>query len=181
MSAAAGTAPTPVAPPSDPTALALEPLRAALLARATTEADRLRADAEAEARRRVDAARREAGQLVADARTRGAVEAGWILAAEDASARRAARAVVLTAQREAWEHLREESRAAVRALLRDPAVRARLAARLTERLPGATIHDLADGGLSAQTTDGRSVDASVEALVERALPVIEGERLWSAP
>jgi vacuolar-type H+-ATPase subunit E/Vma4 len=170
-----------VVPRSDPTRAALEPLRAALLAQAAAEADRIRADAEAEARRRVDAARREAGQLVADARARGAAEAGWILAAEEASARRAARAVVLTAQREAWEHLREESCAAVRALLRDPAVRARLAARLTERLPGATVHDLVDGGLAAETPDGRSIDASVEALVAQALPVIEGERLWSAP
>ncbi|GAA2154591.1 hypothetical protein GCM10009844_40640 [Nocardioides koreensis] len=181
MSATAGTAPaSPVAPPSA-AEVALGPLRAGLLARASAEADRVRAEAEAEARRRVDAARREAGQLVADARARGAAEAGWILAAEEASARRAARALVLSAQREAWDHLREESRAAVRALLRDPAVRDRLAARLTERLPGATIHDLADGGLSAQTADGRSVDASVEALVERVLPGIEGERLWSAP
>ncbi len=167
------------APPVDPASESLEPLRAALLAQATAEADRIRADAEADARRRLDAARHEAGQLVAEARARGEAEAGWILATEEASARRDARAVVLAAQREAWERLREGSRSAVRALLRDPVVRERLAAGLRARLPGASIEDLADGGLAARTPDGRSVDASVAALVDRALPVVEGERLWS--
>lgn len=170
-----------VPPRTDPVLDALEPLRASLLAHASVEADLLRADAEADARRRLDAARREAEQLVADARARGEADAGWILAEEETSARRAARAVVLTAQREAWERLRRESETAVRALLRDPAVRDGLATRLRSRLPGATIVDLPDGGLSARTADGRSVDASVEALVDRALPLIEGERLWSAP
>ncbi|MFC4783830.1 hypothetical protein ACT8ZV_05115 [Nocardioides sp. MAHUQ-72] len=170
------SAPTPAAP-----ATALEPVRAALLAAAAAEADRVRAEAEADARRRLAAARGEAEALLAEARSQGAADASWVLAAEETEARRAARGVVLSAQRDAYERLRRESVERVRALLVDPSVREDLAARLLVLLPGAAVHDLEGDGLSARTADGRSIDASPEALVERVLPSVDGARLWSAP
>lgn len=167
------------APPEVTAAAALEPLRAALLARAAAEAARVRADAEADARRRLDEARHEADRLVADARDRGAADAGWVLAAEETALRRSARGVVLAAQRDAWERLRRESRLAVRALLEEPGARDGLAALLRARLPGCSVQDTEDGGLLAEADDGRSIDASVAALVDRVLPGMDGERLWS--
>ena len=167
------------APPEGTATVALEPLRAALLARATAEAAQVRADAEEDARRRLDDARHEADRLVADARERGAADAGWVLAVEETTLRRSARGVVLAAQRDAWERLRRESRVAVRVLLQEPEVRDGLAELLRTRLPGCSVRDTEDGGLVAETDDGRSVDASVEALVDRVLPGMDGERLWS--
>ena len=102
-----------------------------------------------------------------------------MLAAEETALRRTARGVVLAAQRDAWERLRRESRVAVRALLEEPGIRDGLAALLHTRLPGGSVRDTEDGGLLAEADDGRSVDASVEALVDRVLPGMDGERLWS--
>ena len=59
--------------------------------------------------------------------TRGEAEAAAMVAAEAAAAQRAARPVVLTAQREATSACATAARAAVRDLLADDAVRARLA------------------------------------------------------
>ena len=59
---------------------------------------------------------------------------------------------------------------AVRDLLGEPASRDLLAAALRRSLGGpATVSDTDDGGLLARASDGRVVDASVVALVDRAL------------
>ena len=164
--------------PADAMRDSLAPLCAALLAAATAEADRLREEADADARHRLETARHQADTLVAEARADGEADASWVLTTERTAARRAARGVVLAAQREAYEQLRRASLVAVRALLAEPAARDGLAALLRARLPGATLRDLDDGGLAAEAADGRRVDASAEALVDRALRSVDGARLW---
>ena len=163
------------------TVAALEPLRAALFARARAEADRVRAAADHDARQVLDAARAEAEALLADARARGSADAAALDAVEVARRRRAARSVVLGAQRAAYDELRSRACAAVQVLLADPARRARLAdvarGRLGDR---AIVRDAPDGGVVAQTPDGRSLDASVAALVDGALEDLDLEQLWAS-
>jgi len=164
--------------PAEPTCDALAPLRAALVAAATAEADGMREAAQADARRRLEEARHRADALVAEARAQGESDAAWVLAGERTLARRAARGLVLAAQRDAYERVHREALVAVRALLVDPTARDRLAELLRTRLPGATVRTLEDGGLAADTADGRSADASAEALVALALRAFDGRRLW---
>lgn len=163
---------------------ALAPVRAALLAGVRAEADRLLADAEADAARRLADARAQAADLLAAARARGEADAAAVLAAETSAARRTARALVLAAQREAYERLRAEAREAVRRLLADPAERERLAGLVRARLgSGAVLRDDPDGGIRGESSEAgatRTVDASVAALVDRALAGLDGERLWTA-
>ena len=160
---------------------ALEPLRAALLARARAEANLVREAAEHDASQVLAAARAEAEALLADARGRGAADAAALDAVEEARRRRAARGVVLGAQRAAYDELRRRSCAAVATLLADPARRAYLADGLRGRLGDrAIVRDQPDGGVVAQTPDGRSIDASVVALVDGALAELDLEQLWAS-
>ncbi len=168
--------------PGPATAEPLRPLRAALLATARDDAERSVRAAEAAAGDRVAEARTRADALLAEARARGAAEAATMVATEAAAAQRAARRVVLTAQREVYERLRKAGGAAVRDLLTDDDTRTRLAATLRSRLGGdAEVAATPDGGLRATAPDGRAVDASVATLVDLALDTLDGEALWSTP
>ena len=170
------------ATPGPATADPLRPLRAALLAAARDDAERSLRSAEAAAGERLAEARTRADGLLAEARARGEAEAATLVAAEAAAAQRAARRVVLTAQREVYDRLRTAAGAAVRDLLTDDATRARLAATLRSRLGGdAEVAPTPDGGLRATADDGRAVDASVATLVDLALDTLDGEALWSTP
>lgn len=165
----------------DPRLAALEPLRAALIARARAEAGRVRAAAAEDGRQVLAGARDEAAALVADARAQGEADAAALLAVERSHARRVARGAVLAAQRAVYDELRERARIAVRALLADPDRRARLATVVRGRLGDhAVVRDRPDGGLVAESPDGRGVDASVEALVDSALADLDLEQLWAA-
>jgi len=165
---------------TDPVA-ALEPLRAALLARARAEADGVRAAAEDDAREVLAAARDEAEALLADARARGAADAAALDAVELARRRRAARGVVLRAQRAAYDDLRSRACAAVQMLLADPDLHAHLADAVRGGLGDrAIVRDRPDGGVVAQTPDGRSIDGSVTALVDGALAELDLEQLWAS-
>ena len=168
--------------PDPVTADPLRPLRAALLAAARDDAGRSVRAAESAAGERLVEARASADGLLAEARTRGESEAATLVAAEAAAAQRAARRVVLTAQREVYDRLRTAAGMAVRDLLTDDATRARLAATLRSRLGGdAEVAPTPDGGLRATAADGRAVDASVATLVDLALDTLDGEALWSTP
>lgn len=160
---------------------ALEPLRAALLSQAQAGSDAVRADADADGELLLVAARDEADRLLSRARAQGEVEAAARQAVEQARTRRAARAVVLAAQREAYDELVRQARVAVGSLLEDPATRTRLEAVVRRRLgdPDATVVPHPDGGLVGETADGRRVDASVAALVDSALTEIDVEQLWA--
>jgi vacuolar-type H+-ATPase subunit E/Vma4 len=160
----------------------LEPLRSALLTQARRDADRLRAAADSEAAAAVAAAEAEAAALVDRARVQGESDARGLQAQERARQRRADRAVVLEAERAAYDELTRRSRDAVRELLADADNRARLALVLTDRLgPGASVTELPDGGMHAEDVEGRSVDASVAALVQGALSQLDVTRLWEGP
>jgi vacuolar-type H+-ATPase subunit E/Vma4 len=158
---------------------ALEPLRAALITRARAEAARIQAAADADAQQVMAAARDEAAAVLARARAEGEAEAGAMLATEAARSRQVARGLVLDAQRAAYDELRERARSAVRGLLEAPDRRARLAASLRARLGDqGTVRDHPDGGLLAETDDGRSIDASIGALVDADVSGKDVEQLW---
>jgi hypothetical protein len=160
---------------------ALEPLTAALLARARADADGERAAAEQEGQQLVATATGEAEALLANAQALGEADAAGLLAADRAQARRAARGVVLGAQRAAYDELRHRSRAAVAELLANPERHRRLAVTVRDRLgEGATARDHPAGGVVAESPDGRRIDASVDALVEAALAGLDLEQLWAA-
>ena len=157
---------------------ALEPLRAALLSRARAEAARIEAEADADAQQVMTAAREQAAAVLARARTDGEAQAAATLATEAARSRQMARGLVLGAQRAAYDELQERARSAVRGLLADPGRRAGLAAALRSRLGDhAVLRDHPDGGLLAETDDGRSIDASIGALVDAALSGTDMEQL----
>ena len=160
---------------------ALEPLRAALLARARVDAETERAAAEDEGRRAVEAARCQADAVLAEARARGEADATGLLAVERAQARRTARGVVLAAQRAAYEDVCRAARTAVAELLADPDRRRRLSATVRDRLgEGATVRDHSAGGVMAESPDGRRIDASVDALVDAAITNLDVGQLWAA-
>lgn len=160
--------------------LALRPLRRALLAAARAEADGVRGAAREAGRQDVAAAEGEVAAMLARARAQGEADGAALRRADEARARSAARTDHLVAQREAYEHLRRTAGEAVAALLREPGNRERLAESLRRALGGrATVADTDDGGLSARAPDGRSIDASVGALVDRALAGLDLERLWT--
>jgi hypothetical protein len=160
----------------------LQPLRSALLQQARRDADLLRATAANEERQAVAAAEEEAAALVARARVQGQSDARDVQTHERARQRRAQRAVVLEAERAAYDQLIRLSRSAVRELLADGDNRTRLALVLSSRLGvGAQVHDLPDGGLLAEDDEGRSIDASVAGLVDSAVSQLDVTRLWDAP
>lgn len=159
---------------------ALAPLIDALLARAHAEADQLRAAAEAVGRQSLAEARDDVAALLAMARARGEADGAARLAAEQARSRGATRTRLLEAQQAIYEQLRHNAGQTVRELLQAPGNRRRLADALVHRLGGrATVSDTDDGGLLAQTPDGRSVDASIVALVDGALADLDLEQVWT--
>jgi vacuolar-type H+-ATPase subunit E/Vma4 len=160
---------------------ALAPLRASLLARANSDAERMRRVAEADGEQAVAAALVTSKTVLTNARAQGAADAAALLADERARGRRAARGIVLAAQRAAFDELRKQVGQEIQGLLADPALRDRLSGMLREQL-GATanVRQQGSGGLLAQSPDGRRIDASVTALVDLALADLDVERLWTA-
>lgn len=160
---------------------ALDPLREALNYRAHAEAEHIRTAAEQDGQRVVTEARSRAETLLEGARETGRADAAALLAEERAGARRAARAIILEAKRDSYEEVRRRARLAVAQLLAEPRRRSRLAAALQARLGGdAVVRDHPDGGLVAEAPGGRRIDASVAALVDRAVADLDLEQLWAA-
>lgn len=158
----------------------LAPLQSALVARARAEADRVVSAAEAEGRAALATAQTQADTLLADARQQGQADGADVLAAERAAARRAARSGLLAAQRGVYDELVRQARHTVRTLLDQPGNRSRLESALQRRLGDfAEVVDAPDGGLLARAADGRTIDASVAALVDSALGTLDLEELWT--
>lgn len=158
----------------------LAPLRAALLAQARAEADRVRGRAVHEAAALVEAARLEVDVQLAEARREGEADAQELLRLERGRLERENRTLLLHAQREAYDELAHAAAGSIRELLGDSTVRERLTGRLRDVLGvDAEIRETDDGGLSAHRPDGSAVDASVRALVERALAGLDLEGLWA--
>lgn len=164
---------------------ALRPVREALLARARADAAAALAAADAEAARLLDTARDEAAAVLARAREDGERDAAQEAARRRSSARREARAVVLGAQRHAFDELHRRARAAVHAVREDPRY-PDLLDRLRERAarelgPDARIRPFPGGGLVAEAP-GRRLDLRLEALADEAFdalgPAVAG--LWAA-
>jgi hypothetical protein len=159
---------------------ALDPLREALVQAARDEAERLRRSAAQEGRAAVAHAREQAAQVLAAAAADGEAEGRELAALATAGAEQRARTALLEARHAAYAQLVDASERAVAASLRQPARRTALRRALQTRLGGeVTVLDTADGGLRAVALDGRAVDASVAALVARALEDLDLEGLWS--
>lgn len=164
---------------------ALQPVRAALLRRASDEAVRTVEVARQDADSDIAAARAQADadlQRIADDAKSQALAEQTITRTE---ARRDARAVELAAQREAYDEFRRRVTASVVALRQDPAypdLRDRLIARARQTLgPDATIVEHPDGGVVA-VTPVRRLDLSLPAIADRAI-VDTGTKvaeLWSS-
>ena len=119
--------------------------------------------------------------MIAEARARGLDDARALLAVERARGRLVARNFVLNAQRASYDELSRAARTAVRDLLEEPTERDRLATLLRGQLgDGVIIRDHPEGGLVAEGPDGRTIDASVPALVEQAVADLDLEQLWKA-
>jgi vacuolar-type H+-ATPase subunit E/Vma4 len=159
---------------------ALQPLRSALLAAATEQAQVIVADSEDEGRELLASARRERDAVVGEARRRGEQEAALRLRSQRAQAHRQARELVLEAQRAAYDDLRRAAGAAVREVLSDPGEKQRWSAALRARL-GATavVREARGGGVVGETEDGRVVDASVATVVDEAVADLDLGCLWT--
>ena len=169
-------------PPSGPMppGLGLAPLRAALLARARAAAAELVAAAEAERASALSDAQREVDELLARARDQGHADGEELFASERAAGRASDQTRLLTAQRSVYESLRSRIADRVRDLLARPGAHDRLVATLVERLgDDVSVVDSPDGGVVARSPDGRSIDASVAALVDSALADQDLTPLWT--
>ena len=156
---------------------ALAPLRSALLAAATRNADKGVADASAQAEQRIAAARAAADQRLVDARASGQADAAFALAGEAATARQKCRAVLLEA--ESWVHdeRRRQTREAVQQLCADARRYADLRTAVVRQARAilgadATCRDLDVGGWVIETS-GRQIDVSIDALTDWALGSID--------
>lgn len=170
--------------PETPVAAALAPVRAALLAAARAQAQRLLAEADAETAATLAAARAQAAAMVEQARTEGAADAAIALAGARARARREARAIAMAARRDAYLSLRKASRAAVRRLRDDPAypgLRDGLAAAVRGRLGADPVLVEGAAGRMVAETAGRRVDYSLDGFADRAVDALgtELEELWA--
>jgi hypothetical protein len=165
--------------------LTVDVARDALLADAQASAQRIIAEADAEALERIEAARRAATDIVARARAQGEAE-GRVLAAREAAREAAlARMEVLAARGAAYEEFRRRACAAALAL-RDEAGYADLLAGLA----AAARRDLGDdadlevdppdaGGVRARLGT-RLVDYTLPALAARCVEALGPRlrRLW---
>jgi vacuolar-type H+-ATPase subunit E/Vma4 len=165
--------------------VSLDPVRAALLAEARTEADRLVSEAEERAATYVAHAEEEKTALVRRARAEGEAAAELESASELAQARRRARTFVLEARRAVYEDARREAHAAAQRLRSESRYEQlidRLAAQVKEELgPDAELElDPPEGGVLGRLGN-RRVDHTLPALVERCLDECgdDLERLWA--
>ncbi len=162
--------------------VALRPLRQALLAAAGAEADRIVRAAQDEAARTLAEASAQAHEVVEQGRREGRSDATAVLAAERSRTHRQARALVLAAQRAAYDDLRAAVRQEATTLPEDtawPDLRDRLAAHARRLLgPDAELVEV-PGGLRARS-GSRTVDLTVSSLAEAELVALgpEVEKLW---
>ncbi|WAP50826.1 V-type ATP synthase subunit E [Arthrobacter sp. ATA002] len=162
---------------------ALEPVRLALRREAETEAGRLAEDARRQAEALLSSARAEAEQIRATAAREGADAARTEAAGRSARIRREARRTVLARQEALRSELGRQVRDRARDLRSDPRY-PQILRRLTERAdavlgPMASVTESYKGGVTA-AAGSRHLDLSLPALAEQALERHAGEvhRLW---
>lgn len=157
---------------------ALEPVRAAMLHRATQEAAVVVASARDAAAVTIAQAERDADALVAQASADGAAQAAPVAMAELSRARQAARSVTLGADLAIRNEVVRRMKAAVLALRDRPDY-----PRLLERLsvlaasgagPGAVVSAHPDGGVVA-TSGGVTVNCSLPRLADRAVAALDAQ------
>ncbi|HTZ30578.1 MAG TPA: hypothetical protein VMC83_41705 [Streptosporangiaceae bacterium] len=151
---------------------ALEPVRAAMLRRATAEAQAIIATARRDAAALLVAARRDAEAALARARADGAAQAAPLAAAERNRGRQTARETVLEAEHAIRGDVECRIRAAVLGLRRQAGYQD-LRDRLTGACraaagPGAEVAEHPDGGVVARTP-GVIVDCSLPRLADVAI------------
>lgn len=153
-------------------AVALAPVREALLTAARADAAQALAAADVAAASILATSQAGADRIRQEARAQGTANGTVAAAAERNQARRAARARVLSAERDAYQQLRGAARAAVARLADEPGyprLRAAMAAAVARRLdPEATVSDAAGGGVIGQVP-GRRVDYSLAGFADRAV------------
>jgi vacuolar-type H+-ATPase subunit E/Vma4 len=159
--------------------------REALLVDARDDADRLLAEAEAEATAAAEDAQRQASEIIDRAREQGRSEGHLMAAREEAQARMLARMEVFAAQRQAYDELRSRARGAVLALRDGPGY-----TQLLDRLAAAARRDLGEeadieldpenaGGVRARA-GSRAVDYTLVALADRCVQALgpAARQLW---
>ena len=163
----------------------LEPLREALRAQAEADAERRRTAVDEECARRVAHAEAQARSLVERGRLEGEQQAAREARRRHAAARRRSRELKLEVQRSLLDELRLRVRNAALERRADP-VYPKLLDRLSRAArvqlgPDAALEiDPPDIGGVVGRANGRSVDYSLPALVERAVEDLDGrlEALW---
>jgi hypothetical protein len=144
-------------------------VRAALLALAKRDADRVLAAADADVAATLAEGEAEAGQIESAARAAAETDAATLLAVEQARANRRARTMELQARRVAYDELVRRARDAVRDLSGEPGLMDRLTRLARSELGAdATVVDSPDGGIVAEA-GGRRVSYALTALAEQAV------------
>lgn len=167
-------------PDTQTTHAALEPLRSALLGRARRDAGDVVAEARRWAADVLSEARDAADGTLAAAASSGRADAAEVIAVEGTRARRAARAIELSAQREVYDELRRRVTEQVRARASGAGTCEHLLARARALLgPAATVMTPPGGGVVAQVP-GKRVDLSADVLAEHAVEQLGAEvrALW---
>jgi vacuolar-type H+-ATPase subunit E/Vma4 len=158
---------------------ALAPVRDALRAAAAAQARGTVDQARSAAATTLATARAEADRIRATARDSGRADAAAALAIERARVARQARAVVLTARRQAYETLHQRAREAVGRLCEDrdyPAMRGALVGVARAALGGgAAVREADGGGILAEVPD-RRVDLSLAGFAARAVEEVVTQR-----
>ncbi|HEY7596977.1 MAG TPA: hypothetical protein VH969_27770 [Actinophytocola sp.] len=161
---------TPLVQPQP--AEALRPLRAELLRRARTDADRTREDAAATAAETLATARERAAEILAEAEARGEDEAAELRSARLARVRRGLRADELAAQRAVYDELSERVTEAVCRLRQEPGyedLRDHLADAARRVLGEDTVVTEAPGGGILAARRGHRLDYSLTGFAARAV------------
>ena len=162
-------------PPAGIDSTELAPVRRALLDLARRDAARTLALADADAAAVLRRADDEVERLRKAARAEAAEDAAQLLAREKARHDREARATELRARGAAYEALVRRTRAAVRALAREPGLRDGLVAQARADLgPYASVHD-DEAGVVVEL-DGRRVVYALDALADEAVARLVSER-----
>jgi vacuolar-type H+-ATPase subunit E/Vma4 len=165
-------------------AVDLAPVRATLLAEASAAGEAELTQAEAEARRQVEAAQTEGRQILDDARRRGLADAAAETRVAASHARREARGIVLAAQREAYDQLVHACEEQLRGLLEGPQGSGLIATltQLAEEAVGAgAVLTQSASGVAADE-GSRHIELTVEGLARHAVDELLDEvpQLWAS-
>jgi vacuolar-type H+-ATPase subunit E/Vma4 len=164
----------------------VEPLRTSFLAAATADTERRLADCREECAQRIGAARREADELIEQARRAGEADARAQVPQTLVTARRRAHAEVLAAQQQVYEEFRRAAHAALLALRGTPGyptLLERLASAARAQLGEDAVIDVdpPDVGGVIGTKGSCRVDYSLPALADRLIDDVgdDASQLWA--